>query len=246
MERRFDAFPTTAFGDGGRLYQVEFAKEAVNNMELCIGILARDGVVLAVKNKITSKLIDPHAVMVNRSRIFKIADHIACSLGGLVGDGRVLIDICRRFAQKYYYKYLEPVPVEQLVKMLCDKKQEYTQSGGRRPFGVSLIYAGWDSIHGFQLYLSDPSGNYEGWRATAIGLNYQVAENFLKTNYKKSTSTQEAAKTALKAILKTKDNTSITAEKLELATLKMVEANSEVIFINFEVSELQAVLDSVQ
>ena len=35
------------------------------------------------------------------------------------------------------------MPVEQLVRALCDVKQGYTQFGGLRPYGVSLLYAGW-------------------------------------------------------------------------------------------------------
>ncbi len=57
---------------------------------------------------------------------------------------------------------------------MCNFKQSYTQHGGLRPFGVSFLYAGYDRHHGFQLYLSDPSGNYGGWKATAIGQNHNV------------------------------------------------------------------------
>uniref|UniRef100_A0A7N8X2X7 Proteasome subunit alpha type-4-like n=1 Tax=Mastacembelus armatus TaxID=205130 RepID=A0A7N8X2X7_9TELE len=67
--------------------------------------------------------------------------------------------------------YQEPIPCEQLVTALCDIKQAYTQFGGKRPFGVSLLYMGWDKHYGFQLYQSDPSGNYGGWKATCIGNN---------------------------------------------------------------------------
>lgn len=56
------------------------------------------------------------------------------------------------------------MPVEQLVKRVCDLKQGYTQYGGLRPFGVSFLFAGYDPLHRFQLYASDPSGNYSGWR----------------------------------------------------------------------------------
>ncbi|VDM69733.1 unnamed protein product [Strongylus vulgaris] len=66
------------------------------------------------------------------------------------------------------------MPVEQLVQNLCNEKQRYTQIGGKRPFGVSLLYMGWDKHYGYQLYQSDPSGNYTGWKATCIGNNHQV------------------------------------------------------------------------
>ena len=79
----------------------------------------------------------------------------------------------RLHAQRYRFAYQEPQPVEQLVQSLCDEKQAYTQYGGLRPFGVSMLYAGWDKTFGYQLYQSDPSGNYLGWKATCIGANNQ-------------------------------------------------------------------------
>jgi 20S proteasome subunit alpha 3 len=63
------------------------------------------------------------------------------------------------------------MPVEQAVKDICDYKQAYTQYGGLRPFGVAFLFAGYDKIHGYQLYQSDPSGNYSGWKATVIGID---------------------------------------------------------------------------
>lgn len=77
-------------------------------------------------------------------------------------------------AQRYQLNYGEPMPCEQLVSYLCDIKQAYTQYGGKRPFGVSILYMGWDKHYGYQLYQSDPSGNYGGWKATCIGNNSGV------------------------------------------------------------------------
>jgi len=61
------------------------------------------------------------------------------------------------------------MPIEQIVKHVCDYKQSYTQFGGLRPFGVAFLFAGYDTHYGFQLYQSDPSGNFSGWKATVIG-----------------------------------------------------------------------------
>ena len=76
---------------------------------------------------------------------------------------------------RYNLQYQEPIPCENLVSNLCNIKQAYTQAGGRRPFGVSILYMGWDKNFGYQLYQSDPSGNYGGWKATCIGNNNQVS-----------------------------------------------------------------------
>ena len=49
------------------------------------------------------------------------------------------------------------------------------ESGGVRPFGVSLMMAGHDE-NGPQLYQIDPSGSYFAWKASAIGKNMTNAK----------------------------------------------------------------------
>ena len=55
-----------------------------------------------------------------------------------------------------------------------------------------------DESRGFQLYQSDPSGNYGGWKATAIGGNNQGAQNLLKQDYKEGISLEEALQLLMK------------------------------------------------
>jgi 20S proteasome subunit alpha 3 len=71
------------------------------------------------------------------------------------------------------------MPVEQIVRHVCNYKQAYTQYGGLRPFGVAFLFAGWDKYFGFQLYQTDPSGNYSGWKATVIGMLFIIYVSFL-------------------------------------------------------------------
>jgi len=111
------------------------------------------------------------------------------------------------------------VPTELLP--LCDTKQGYTQFGGLRPFGVSFLFAGYDNNFGFQLYMSDPSGNYGGWKAGAIGANNQAAQSMLKQDYKDDISREEAVQLALKVLSKTMDSTTLSSEKLELAEISL-------------------------
>lgn len=61
MARRYDS-STTTFSPEGRLHQVEYAIEAINNAGTCIGILAKDGIVMASERRITSGLLAPAKV----------------------------------------------------------------------------------------------------------------------------------------------------------------------------------------
>lgn len=192
--------------------------EAISHAGTCVGIVGTDGIVLAAERKITTKLLES----VTSDKMFRIDKHIACAVAGITADANILISNARVTAQRHLFAYQEEVPVEQLVRGLCDLKQSYTQFGGLRPFGVSLLYAGWDQDFGLQLYQSDPSGNYGGWKATAIGNNHQAAQSILKQDYdpEKPPTLDEALKLAVKILSKTMDSTQLSAEKLEFAVVK--------------------------
>jgi hypothetical protein len=106
------------------------------------------------------------------------------------GVAAALVMACR-------YTYGEPQPVEQLARLVSDYKHSYTQYGGLRPFGVAFLFAGWDAYLGYQLYASDPAGNYTGWKATAIGANSQSAQSSLKSEYAEDMSFEAAQKCVL-------------------------------------------------
>ena len=118
--------------------------------------------------------------------------------------------------------YNEDIPCEQLVRRLCDLKQGYTQRGGLRPFGVSFIYAGYDNLRQFQLYQSNPSGNYGGWKATSVGANNASAQSLLKQDYKEECDLKEACGMAVKVLSKTMDSTKLSSEKSSFACPKLL------------------------
>ena len=123
--------------------------------------------------------------------------------------------------------------------------QAYTQYGGLRPFGVSMLYAGWDKTYGFQLYQSDPSGNYNGWKATCIGANNQAATSLMKQEYKEETiPLTQALSLAIKVLTKTCDATSLTPDKFDLATLTVVDG--KVVYHEYTEAESQALLDAAK
>ncbi|EWC46824.1 putative proteasome subunit alpha type-4 [Drechslerella stenobrocha 248] len=215
MSRRYDS-RTTIFSPEGRLYQVEYALEAISHAGTAIGILATDGIVLAAERKVTSKLLEQDS---SAEKLYILNDNMICAVAGMTADANILINYARQTAQNYLRTYDGEIPCEQLVKRLCDLKQGYTQHGGLRPFGVSFIYAGYDSLRNFQLYLSNPSGNYGGWKATSAGANNASAQSLLKQDYKEDCTLEEACETAVKVLSRTMDSTTLSSEKLEFATV---------------------------
>lgn len=143
--------------------------------------------------------------------------NMICAVAGMTSDANILINYARQAAQRYLLTYNEDIPCEQLVRRLCDLKQGYTQHGGLRPFGVSFIYAGYDPVRQFQLYQSNPSGNYGGWKATSVGANNASAQSLLKQDYKEEMDLKEACGMAVKVLSKTMDSTKLSSEKSMLS-----------------------------
>eukprot|EP00761_Pharyngomonas_kirbyi_P010886 gb/GECH01010909.1/.p1 GENE.gb/GECH01010909.1/~~gb/GECH01010909.1/.p1 ORF type:complete len:250 (+),score=64.47 gb/GECH01010909.1/:1-750(+) len=224
MSRRYDR-RTTIFSPEGRLYQVEYAMEAISHAGTALGIQAKDGIILAAEKKITSKLLDNEQ---ESEKFYQVDNHIACAVAGITADANILINNSRLYCQQYLYTYSEPVPVEHLIKTLCNSKQAYTQFGGMRPFGVAFLYAGWDEFYGFQLYHSDPSGNYSGWQATAIGNNHQSAQSILKQDWNEEMDVKGALELAAKVMSKTMDTSMLSSEKVEFA--KISRENGKVVY----------------
>jgi len=241
MSRRYDS-RTTIFSPEGRLYQVEYAMEAISHAGTAFGILASDGIVLAAEKKQTSKLLEPSR---SSEKMYLIDEHAACAVAGITADANILINQARLHAQRYRFTYQEAQPVEQLVQQLADEKQAYTQYGGLRPFGVSMLYAGWDVTYGFQLYKSDPSGNYNGWKATCIGANNQAAMSLMKQEYKEEIiPLKDALSLAIKVLTKTCDSTTLTPDKFDIATITV--KNGKVVYNEYSVAEQQALLDAAK
>mmetsp|Transcript_10758 Transcript_10758/g.17828 ORF Transcript_10758/g.17828 Transcript_10758/m.17828 type:complete len:257 (+) Transcript_10758:97-867(+) len=224
MARRYDS-STTTFSPEGRLHQVEYAIEAINNAGTCVGILAKDGIVMASERRITSGLLAPSKTS---EKTYQLANHACANVAGLTADANILIDQARLKAGRFFYTYQEPIPLEMLVEHVCNYKQAYTQYGGLRPFGVAFLFGGYDDHYGFQLYQSDPSGNYSGWRATVIGANNQAGKSLLKTEYSDEMPTvEEALRLAVKVLNKTMDGTAASAEKMELFTMTLNDDDAE-------------------
>jgi 20S proteasome subunit alpha 3 len=216
--------------------------ESISQAGSCVAVLTKEGVVLGAEKRISSKLLDTKAVGVKREKMYQIDSHVCCSIAGLTSDANILINKCRLIAQSYLLTYQEPIPVDQLVRSICDAKQSYTQFGGQRPFGTSLLYAGWDRIKGFQLYQSDPSGNYGGWKATAIGNNHSSASGILLDDYEEDLTLEKGMQLVLKVLSKTMDSTTLSPEKVEISTLTL-GAGENVVYKIFEESELRPILD---
>lgn len=185
----------TVFSPDGRLYQVEYAREAVKRGTTAVGIKAKDGVVLIVDKRVSSKLLEPSSI----EKIFKIDEHIGVASSGLVGDARALVDRARVECQINRVSYDEQIEVEALAKKLCDHMQTLTQYGGIRPYGTALLIAG-VSDGECRLFETDPSGTLLEYRATGIGIGRPAAMKVFEEEYTPEMEVKDVILLGLKAL----------------------------------------------
>ena len=185
----------TVFSPDGRLFQVEYAREAVKKGSTTIGLKYKGGVALIVDKRSMSKLLEPKST----EKIHDIDDYIGCATSGLVADARVLVDEARKQAQIHRVNYGENISVEMLVKKVCDYKQQFTQYGGARPFGTALLVAGTDDL-GVHLFETDPSGALVAYKATGIGSGRPAVMELVVKEYKEDMTYNAAIKLGLKAL----------------------------------------------
>ncbi|CAN1281957.1 Pentatricopeptide repeat-containing protein At2g35130 [Linum perenne] len=186
------SFSLTTFSPSGKLVQIEHALTAVGSGQTSLGIKAANGVVIATEKKLPSILVDEASVQ----KIQCLTPNIGVVYSGMGPDFRVLVRKSRKQAEQYHKLYKEPIPVTQLVRETAAVMQEFTQSGGVRPFGVSLLVAGFDD-KGPQLYQVDPSGSYFSWKASAMGKNVSNAKTFLEKRYTEDMELDDAVHTAI-------------------------------------------------
>ncbi len=189
----------TVFSPDGRLFQVEYAKEAVKRGATAIGICAKDSVVFVAFKSIHSKLIVPESL----KKIFEVDEHIAVTASGLIADARRLVETARVDAQRHRITYNESAGVETIARSVCDLMQVYTQYGGIRPFGVSLLIGGVDDQP--RLFEAEPSGAMTAYKADSIGASKKEVDEILEKKYKDGMETDAVIKLGIEALKRTQE-----------------------------------------
>jgi len=236
----YDRGPNT-FSPEGRLFQVEYAIEAIKLGSTAIGIQTSEGVILAVEKRITSPLMEPTSI----EKIVEIDSHIACAFSGLTADSKTLIDRARVESQNHWFTYDEKMQVESVAQAVSNLAIAFGDSDGdeigmmSRPFGVAILYAGIDE-NGPQLFHMDPSGTYLQFDAKAIGSGSEGAQQSLQEQYHKSITLKEATKTAF-TILK-----QVMEEKLNETNVEAARVTKEGGFQLIKGAELEGIIKELE
>jgi proteasome alpha subunit len=200
------------FSPDGRLFQVEYAKEAVKKGVTSLGIVFKDGIILA-----TVKQLDELMISTSMEKIFQIDDHVGAVAAGYLADARMLTNQARIRAQVHRITYEEPIDIWEIAKVIGDRMQISTLYAGLRPFGVSLLIGGVD-VTGPHLIESDPSGMLFEWVAYSIGRGSTVANKIFKQRWREGMSKQDAIKLAIETLKKSEKG--VSEKNIEIAVIE--------------------------
>eukprot|EP00828_Plagiopyla_frontata_P006861 TRINITY_DN130_c0_g1_i1.p1 TRINITY_DN130_c0_g1~~TRINITY_DN130_c0_g1_i1.p1 ORF type:complete len:232 (-),score=36.55 TRINITY_DN130_c0_g1_i1:120-815(-) len=187
----------TIFSPNGHLFQVEYALEAVKKGLCSLAIRCKDGIVLGVERKTISKLQEPRTV----KKILQLDENLGVAFAGLNADARILANMIRMQCQSFRLSYEDDPSVEYMSKYVAQTMQKFTQKGGVRPFGISLLLAGFDSSKKPRLFQVDPSGACIEWKANSLGRNSKQVKEFLEKQFKQEMEVEEGLKITCKALM---------------------------------------------
>jgi 20S proteasome subunit alpha 6 len=166
---------SVTYSPTGRLFQVEYALEAIKQGSAAVGLVSKNHVVLVALKRNAEELGS------YQKKIIKVDDHMGIALAGLAPDARVLSNYLRKQAMTSKMIFNRPISTSKAVFSIADKAQENTQSYGSRPYGVGLLVSGYDET-GAHLYEFQPSGSVLEYYGAAIGARSQAARTYLERN----------------------------------------------------------------
>jgi len=165
----------TVWSPQGRLFQLEYAMEAVKQGSATIGLKSEDYAILVALKRAQNDLCD------HQTKILSISKHCGIAMSGLTADGRSLSNFMRQECLNEEFVYERDMELGRLLALVGEKMQTPTQRYGRRPYGVGLLVAGYDQS-GPHIYEACPSSNYYSCKAMAIGARSQSARTFIERN----------------------------------------------------------------
>ncbi len=197
------------FNPDGRLFQVEYAKEAVRKGATSVGMTTKEGVVFVAHKNI----VEPLSVPMTIQKVFRVDAHIGATYSGMMADGIHIIDQARSYAQNHRLVYDDVKSVEAVTKDLSTDMMQATMYGGVRPYAVSVLIGGFDTEP--RLFELGPGAEFSGYKADAIGVGKKVALEMLVKEYKDGMSTDDAIALGVKIIKKISE-TKLTKENMDI------------------------------
>jgi len=234
------------FSPEGRIFQIEYAIEAIKLGSTCLGLTTKEGVVLVVEKRLNSTLIHPSSV----KKAFIVDDHIGAAASGLICDALKIVDHSRAECAQHIFQYEEKMPVQSCVESASDLMLDFSRMNDSdrknkmsRPFGCGLLFGGWDD-EGPALFSVDPSGTFTKCQAKAIGSAQEGATNMLQEQFKPDLAMKDAKEMAM-LILRQVMEEKLTDQNVEMLIIENNQSDKLPKSTLLTVEELKTLIDSL-
>ena len=157
-----------------------------------IGIVCRDGVVLASDTRVTMGFFVAHK---KGKKIYQIDDHMAMTISGVVADAQRTVDILKVNAQLYKLEIGRPMPISAAARLIAN----LLFSARLAPMITQALIGGVDDS-GSHVFSLDPFGSLTEEKCVATGSGSPIAYGVLEDKYKKDATIQDMLPTVVRAV----------------------------------------------
>ncbi|KON34160.1 MAG: hypothetical protein AC479_01970 [miscellaneous Crenarchaeota group-6 archaeon AD8-1] len=157
-----------------------------------IGVVCKDGVILASDTRVTMGFFIAHK---HGKKVYKIDDHLGMTIAGTVADAQKVVDILIANAQLYRINMNRPIPVSSAARIIAN----LLFSARYLPLSTQVLIGGLDDT-GPHVYNLDPYGSLHEEKSVATGSGSQLAFGVLEDQYKEDMSIEEMLPIIAKAV----------------------------------------------
>lgn len=157
-----------------------------------IGVICKDGVILASDTRVTMGYYVAHKC---GKKVYKIDDHLGMTIAGTVADAQKVVDILTANAQLYKINMNRPIPVSSAARIIAN----LLFSSRYMPLSTQVLIGGVDDT-GPHLFNLDPYGSLTEEKSVATGSGSPLAYGVLEDKYKEGMTIEELLPIIVKAV----------------------------------------------
>ena len=177
-----------------------------------IGVVCRDGVILASDTRVTMGTFVAHK---KGKKIYKIDDHLAMTISGTVADAQRTVDILKANAQLYKLNTGRPIPVSSAARLIAN----LFFSARLAPMIAQILVGGVDST-GPHVFSLDPFGSLTEEKCVATGSGSPIAYGVLEDKYKEDTMIKDVLSIVMRAVDSAMKRDSASGDSFDVAVIE--------------------------
>ena len=187
-----EEFAEISFRETYNMAQNDAASKLVLKGTTTIGVVCKDGVILASDTRVTMGYFVAHKF---GKKVYKIDDHLGITIAGTVADAQRVVDILTANAQLYKISMNRPMPVSSAARLAAN----ILFSNRYLPLATQVLIGGVDNS-GPHVYNIDPFGSLTEEKSVSTGSGSPIAYGILEDSYREEATVDEMLPIIIKAV----------------------------------------------